>query len=424
MYRIVGALVAVLVVASTAIAEDWDDYFAPVSTGRYCGERTYIGGCSLSQCSYDDDDEFDRYEGERTFIGGFSRSRCCRKDKDDYERYVGERTFFGGVPWSHVEDEDDCGDVCDSCCCSCPAFGPWADSDWYAGVDVVVLKRNQPDRRTLSILDTTGDTVLTTDDMNFEFESGFRVNVGRRMNERAALEVSFLNLGSWNSNTREFTPDPNDPSLDPYWGSSGAQPTDAFDDSYAHHYSYDSKLRDVEVNTRYFMTENTSVIFGFRYINVNENFIFLSQDAQDYSSWGIYNVGTSNDLYGLNLGISRQWCCGDHYSVGTYCKGGIFYNDIDRDSHIVNSGAIFRDERVDSSDSAFSTLVDVGVFGNYCIRDGVRLRAGYMFVYLNNIALGPEQFDPAPNQFALSGRVTDDGSMIYHGPTAGLDICW
>jgi hypothetical protein len=47
-----------------------------------------------------------------------------------------------------------------------------------------------------------------------------------------------------------------------------------------------------------------------------------------------------------------------------------------------------------------------------------------MFVFVNNLALAPEQLSDAPNQYALNGWVSDTGSMIYQGPTASIDFCW
>jgi hypothetical protein len=87
--------------------------------------------------------------------------------------------------------------------------------------------------------------VIDTNDLVFDYEWGYRVNFGRRYNECTAVEVSFLNLTSWNADAWVPTPDPNDPQLDPYWGSQVDQPTDSFDDSFAHHYTYNSNLRDV-----------------------------------------------------------------------------------------------------------------------------------------------------------------------------------
>jgi len=340
--------------------------------------------------------------------------------------------FFKPVSYDRYVNDAGCGDtacapVCEEvCCCPCPTFGPCACSDWYGGAEAVYLKRNRPQNHSLSFLDNQDAIIFDTDDLEFDHEWGYRITLGHRANECTAYEFSFLNLTSWNGQGQVFTPDPGNPQLDPYWGSQVDVPTDSFDDSFAHYASYDSNLRDVEINGRHFIDCNTSWLVGFRYINLNEDFNFLSLDNASGSRIAAYNIDTSNDLFGIQVGYAKQWCCGCRFSFGAYGKAGVFYNNVDSNSHIVNvtSSGLDRDERRHTSEETFSTIVDLGLMGTYCVTDHCRLRAGYMVVFLNNLALAPEQLDDAPNQYTLTGNVSDNGSLIYQGPTAGLDICW
>lgn len=346
--------------------------------------------------------------------------------------YTGTQSYMAGIRYGSPAGSCTNGtcqaDACNTCCeCPCPTWGPCACSNWYGGGEAVYLKRNRPSNQTLSILDDVDAVVLDTDDLDFDYELGYRVMVGHRYNECTALEVSYMSLQDWDANGQAGTPDINDPQLDPYWGSQVDLPTDSFDDSVLHDADYESSLRDIEINGRHFISCNTSLLFGFRYIHLDESFDFTSIDNVGGSRYGQYNIDTNNDLFGLQIGLARQWCCGCKYSFGAYGKAGLFYNNVDSDQHLVNvtSSGLDRDERASKNDNAFSTIIDLGLRGTYCINDHVRLNAGYMFVVINNVALAPEQLSDAPNQIALTaGSLNDNGSLIYQGPTAGLDICW
>lgn len=372
--------------ASVVTAADPDSIFKPISYSRYGGEQKYVMGVPCGQPS----------------APACAPGACC--------------------------ETESCGACDDCCCCPCPTWGPCACSNWYGGGEAVFLKRNRAENHVLSFLDNLNSTILQTDDLEFDYELGYRALVGTRYNECTAFEVSYLSLRDWDTTADAFTPDVNDPQLDPYWGSQvDAFPTDSFDDSVTHSANYESKLTDIEANMRHFLSCNCSLIAGFRYINLDESFDFTSIDSVGASRYARYNLDTDNNLYGFQLGLARQWCCGCKFSFGAYGKAGVFFNDVDSDHRFVNvtSSGLDRDERTSKSDNSWATIVDLGLKGTYCVNDHVRLNAGYMIVFLNNVALAPEQLADAPNQLPLSaGSLNDNGSLVYQGPTAGIDVCW
>jgi hypothetical protein len=160
-------------------------------------------------------------------------------------------------------------------------------------------------------------------------------------------------------------------------------------------------------------------MWGFRYINLDEQFSLLSQDLA--GDVGAYATRTNNHLIGLQIGGDMAQPVTENLWFRGRTKIGGFANFSDHDSAFVNTQGPFI--TANNDDINFSFLAEFGVGANLQLTPGMALRAGYEFWYIYGLALAPEQIDfrVGPQMGAFHD---DNGSMILHGPTAGLTLVW
>ena len=75
--------------------------------------------------------------------------------------------------------------------------------------------------------------------------------------------------------------------------------------------------------------------------------------------------------------------------------------------------------------SRTALLGELSLCGTFQFRPNVAIRAGYQAIFVNGLALAPQNIPT--DTFALTngvGQFRDDGEMVYHGPTLGLVGTW
>ena len=161
---------------------------------------------------------------------------------------------------------------------------------------------------------------------------------------------------------------------------------------------------------------------GFRYVDLSETFgIAGERRIQGLLETGVYNVQTDNDLYGAQLGLRMRRCLG-RFSGEVTGKAGIYYNDASQSQYIVDyPNIVLRNEQADDDGAAF--MGELNVSGIYRLTSAWGLRAGYNLIWIEGVALAPDQLDfsaqiPAGNQLSHSGGV------FLHGVNIGLEARW
>jgi hypothetical protein len=162
------------------------------------------------------------------------------------------------------------------------------------------------------------------------------------------------------------------------------------------------------------------VLCGFRYIAFDEGMILASNNARDQVD-ARYDLGTDNDLYGFQVG-ARWRAYRNCWGVEALGKAGIYYNDASQRQVLIDqlpsNPILFRDAKDTSSDVAF--LGELGVSLLYEITPAWTLRGGYNLLWLEGVALAPDQMDFAFTPTAGQG-IDMAGGVFYHGASLGLE---
>ncbi len=293
---------------------------------------------------------------------------------------------------------------------------PWGP--WYFQGEFLFLERDRPDRQLTAFRGEFDmglpDVGATTDLLQFDYEPGARITVGRNYGADERLEVTYLDFVDWNESALATDPG----------GELGG--TLFFVDGYETHQLFSSSdLRSIEVNWRWFNAHGPrlacSVLTGFRYVMIDEQ--FTTQFSTSGELREQLTIVTENDLLGWQLGGETLVRPTERFVVGGKAKAALFLNVGER-SHsffVIDPGDESFTGIGSAHDNDLAAAFDVGLFATFHVLPRVAVRAGYDVLFVSGIALAPEQYGV---KTIFGGELDDSGSTIYQGPTASVEVLW
>lgn len=354
--------------------------------------------------------------------------------------------------------------------------GGIANPRWFdLSFEYVELAREEISRRVeFMSRGVAGDPVLTTDDLDFEEEPGFRVTGAYLIQPGTNIEATYL--GTFHFQDRFDVVDPNgglfsafsDFGTNPGAGMAPApDPADptqtilvpvtpGFTDTDNGTFAsiiYSSQLNSFELGVRRrWLSPNarihTSTILGARWINVTERFRHTittapgtrtgmdgqagfpvtEEDGQvvlnPLGGAFAYDVRNSNNLVGFQVGEEIVASITQFFRFGGEVKAGIYGNDMELTTEIQSGLGGERHEFVDNADVAFAS--EANVYMLLRLSSFATLKGGYTLLYIDGVSLAPEQVDFS-NPFITGLRgfgMNDDGNLFYHGFHAGMEVNW
>jgi hypothetical protein len=289
---------------------------------------------------------------------------------------------------------------------------------FYLQTEVLFMHRNNRSIDQPLVYDnTTGNQLVSTRDLGFhDWAPGAKILAGYRFASGAAFEASYFGFQDWNTYAGASSP------------ANLSTPGDLgfFGDDYSQADSirigYNSRLHNFEAN--YFVPlSRVSLLVGFRYISWNETLNISStttyNGAQENSD---YTVQADNNLFGLQVGgrVQGSW---RRLRFDFTPKVGLYGNSFSQRSLILDDGNTFvgRDTWIYYSDFAF--VGDMALNIAYQISPHFALRAGYNLIFIDGLALAPNQLDF--NLGRHSGfEHNHSGSVMLQGFNAGLEARW
>jgi hypothetical protein len=320
-----------------------------------------------------------------------------------------------------------CDDACDTACCQssmtpctvgccgcgngCPCGYAWAEG-------LILTRDNDSANRPLVLDLNTDEVLLTVGDLDFDWSGGLRVGYGRRLCGCWGVELGYL--GYFDNSAVAGVESADDLTLP---GDLGLQVNNFFaaDDVGVR---YASDLHSAEVNFVHCCGgcgRTLEWLAGFRYLDLSERFAITAFDSAESTTR--YAVRTSNDLYGAQLGarVRRYAGC---WSWETTAKAGIYGNDMQQhQAPIIDFPDFeFRSAR-GGSDSDVAFVGDLNFTGIYQLNHTWGLRAGYNLIWIEGVALAPEQLDFTNVTGSGTGLASGDG-LLLHGVNVGLEARW
>jgi len=300
-------------------------------------------------------------------------------------------------------------------------------SPFFAKVEAIFLNRNNSVTQPLVIDVNSGDTLLSTSDLGFDYEPGLRATIGLCRSPCSwcsAWEFTYLGVFDWNASSS--VTGNNDLALP---GDLGFV-VNGFTLAESISAEYGSQLHSAEANCFRCIAECSDCyayrrfdwFAGFRYLSLSEdlNLLGFNQNVAN----AVYNVDTDNNLYGAQIG-SRMRTFRGCWGWELLGKVGIFANDASQRQLIVDELGVNDFEVRNASASGGSTAF-VGELGLSVLRrlsGCCGIRCGYNLLWVEGIALAPNQLDFSDTAQSGTG-LRRDGGTFMHGFNIGLEVDW
>lgn len=359
----------------------------------------------------------------------------------------GSRDSGGVVP------EPGCPRICwERDCSACPCT--------YGYVEGLFLQRSNDSFDQPIFLQAVNDipvnTVLSSSDLDFDFDPGMRVVLGRRLRCGWALEGAYLGLFDARESVFVLAPakDPDEPDPTRFPEGLGSG-TNVFADLSRSWVDYSSSLHSAELNLvscRGFEGRcqqgkgdgdlksdgcrdadcqlTVEWLAGFRYLRLSEQLhIYVEADREPTgddplaTESGYYDIRSGNNLYGPQLGARvRRW--GERWGWEATGKAGIFGNEVyQRQSVIDWDNGPFERRSAAKASGCVAFVGDLNLTGIYRLSEVWNLRAGYNVLWIAGVALAPDQLDFS-GEVPSGQQLRRNGDVFLHGVSCGLEARW
>jgi len=297
---------------------------------------------------------------------------------------------------------------------------PMPEATWYVSAEAFLLQLNHgANGNTPVILDSTsGATLLGTSDLNYSMQAGPKLVLGRAMGDGGAAELVYFGLNDWN--TGKTVQGNNDLRIP---GDLGLSTLDFFNADQLTA-SQSASLNNVEANAWQRINDGpVSLMTGFRYFNLDEQFRIAGQDSDTGAS--NYTVRTRNNLFGAQLGGRYREMLGANgrFGIEATAKAGLFGNGVGMNQFVsdFDNTFVLRNTAINASHVAF--VGDLGFTGLIRVTNNVNARIGYSLIWAEGVARAANQLDFTDS--ATSGTLITYGQGAFlQGINIGFEVGW
>ena len=291
------------------------------------------------------------------------------------------------------------------------------DSDSQCGfmgtvfVDALFFDRDSPDNLGGTGLASTSDgsRVLDTGQLDPSANVGYRIGAFLRPSNLGIFELAYLH-NEWDVGRGVSSPN----NLNAIPGTVDFTLADHI------HADYDSEIDSFEVNRWGQLGNRFFWMFGARHLSLDERFILSGFDSGFRSD---ASITTDNSLYGLQIGGRHQSCtAGERMIFNLSGKFGLYENRTKQRTRLNDVDNTIRLFDIANEDSATSFVGDIEASLSLRLSQNLYGRLGYQVLWINDVALAPEQFQPSASLTSVS--VDNDGDVVMHGAYAGMEFHW
>ncbi len=129
---------------------------------------------------------------------------------------------------------------------------------------------------------------------------------------------------------------------------------------------------------------------------------------------------TSNNLYGGQIGGDWKQVFGNGFGIALGAQAGVFAARTEFDATANFPGLPTLGTSTASTRASF--IGEIGLVGTYNLTPYLQVRAGYQVMWVEGIALAPDQVNSA--NFIGTSSVSNRGGVFLHGAVAGLELHW
>jgi len=297
----------------------------------------------------------------------------------------------------------------DECCCDldcrtdcCPL--------WTVAADAIFLRRSAQAQTLLT--DLAGAELLNATDLTFVDRMGVRFEAIRHLQQSDLdIDVVYFGVDGWDS--RAFN------------GGLAVLQADRFGGPLVSTaaFTYKSQLHSTEINLCQRVTPWLTPLAGFRWVEEHD---LYEVTGATFATPYTYTSNADNHLYGFQMGAKILFFerPEGRLRVDGLVKGGIYANAADDSVVFNNAGGPFGVLTASDKRDHAAFVGDIGLNLAYRLSESVALRAGYQLLFLQGVALAPNQI-PTTDLIGGGPSFTNPFcGVFYHGVQMGLEVTW
>ncbi len=274
------------------------------------------------------------------------------------------------------------------------------------------LRRSTADPFTLMTDQNTGQEIVNVDNLEFDHRAVPRLHLIYETACCWGIEIGFFGIDSWHTSK----PGGNVVSpvlIGPGINFPNTAPGTIFQADYG------SALYSTEINFRRRIDPCITLLAGFRWVEFGDDLV-TSTIAPTVEP--IYSIDTNNHMYGFQIGGDAQLVTLGSFHIDSIIRAGILFNSADQHTYAPALSQIGPSdvERISARADHTSFIGELGLRGVYDLGGGFSVIGGYQLMFLDGIALAPDQI-AVTDLIAPGSAVLDTGGTLYfHGATVGL----
>ena len=208
-----------------------------------------------------------------------------------------------------------------------------------------------------------------------------------------------------------------------------------------------TNLYNAEANGRLDLSSRVTMLAGFRWLQLNDNLqgtlppadltaptwkqtcvragncdifhITSGGPAGNYPPF--WNTHTTNNLYGVQIGVDAKMLELGRFSLHGLLKTGIFDNNAQQSTGVSLEKVVYPSQAT-TNHAAF--VSEAGLQLKYQVIKGLALKVGYEALWLDGVALAPGQIQQTSSSMPSTVRalgVNCGSGVLFQGATAGLE---
>ncbi len=284
------------------------------------------------------------------------------------------------------------------------------ESSWTGSAGALFMGRSDPNSVPL-LLSAAGATKFNAQQMDFNVATGLEIGASRET-QYGRVEFRYFQIDGWNAvgNTPFLAAD-----------FEGYVPPAGIGAPGVATFQNKSELHSGEINIWRPVSEWLNVSAGFRWAELDDRL------EQAFVVPGVtlnFRTDALNHLYGFQVGADALLWMGEKCEISGIAKAGIYGNSADQSTTeavlpvgFSGAGGI--------RDDGTAFLGELGVKGKWQIKPTINLVAEYRLMWIDGVALAPDQLPHTPSPFPAGTTVPrrlDRSTVFYSGAFIGLEI--
>lgn len=252
---------------------------------------------------------------------------------------------------------------------------------------------------------------------NFDWNAGWRFTLGRRFDSTQGREISYM--GTLPVDQNRFSTSPTGIITSRFIPADGfgAAQTSGFFNATQQLEAKQTSFHSLEVNRVRWGWDVLKTYLGVRYMMVDDSYTMYSQSITN--DQGFFQLETMNHLFGPHIGAELFYDVGYRMSFSLVSKFGVYANLNETDTVMFNNGTQFINN--EDREGTISTSYELGLNSHFRLNRQARLRLGYNFLYLGDVASVSDNF-PTFLTPSTVGNASDNDEMFFHGVSFGFEI--